>query len=182
MPANGLCKTAKSHRDAQKGIKWQKSLPEPCRKSGRPGASQGRRESPASDSRFAGGGYGEGPSPPSTHVTTPDGPRWTGQRAPPKGRPVRPEPHGPSWGSHEVPGRVSVRTRPLKRLLLAIWMPWKAFWAPFVVRTPILCWSALDGPKGEMGLMWASGGGRQENAGPGARKAGGLLLFSGGEQ
>ena len=41
-----------------------------------------------------------------------------------------------------------------KRTRRAIWMPRKALWAPFVVGTPILCWSALDGPKGEMGLMW----------------------------
>ena len=46
-----------------------------------------------------------------------------------------------------------------KRTRRAIWMPRKALWAPFVVGTPILCWSALDGPKGEMGQMWALGAG-----------------------
>ena len=31
LPANGLCKLPKVHRNAQECIKRQKSLPEPCR-------------------------------------------------------------------------------------------------------------------------------------------------------
>lgn len=135
------------------------------------------RQMPDSPAGTIGKGSGKSGAP-STHVTTPDGPPAFGAGG--KGRRGVPFPSrahtGHRGGAVGLLGGFGSDKTP-KRTRRAIWMPRKALWAPFVVRTPIICWSAMDGPEAEMGLMWGlRGRGLQENAWISAGTAGGMTL------